>query len=395
MNIQIKQYIYRIAAAFIILPLFGACASLDEPEKSSVPEGMVEIRPVLPGTYSYIPRVASDNKAPETRVYDSNVDTNKKLTDWPRYRLPNRSTVWLIADNESEKDPTKRFSMSAYAVYNPEDDNNMSFLVPCTVNDDGDLVSMEGRPFYLKDNTKYKFSAISPARKFDEVMLKEGKLGFKLKNGQYLYANDARYEATTPEAITVTGNDTEDVHVINLKPMINQTALLKFRISKGEGVHDLDIQPSGIQISGLQNDTAKIKDPKDPDKLISDNDGVYWHMSKGKVDDGYDEPITLQHGNKSGSLHCYDYTIDYDKRINIEVPILPGRSISKPVIVVFRLKVNGVPSSYEMMLNEKDFKAGYSYGYRGEVSIKKGVTVITWQYVSWEYDVEFDIDTTK
>jgi len=47
-----------------------------------------------------------------------------------------------------------------------------------------------------------------------------------------------------------------------------------------------------------------------------------------------------------------------------------------------------------MMLNEKDFKAGYSYGYRGSVSIEDGVSVITWQYVSWEHDVELDINKT-
>lgn len=392
MKKHIKQNIYRIAAAMLFLPLLGACASLDEPEENRVPEGMVEIRPVLPGLFSSIPRVASDSRAPETRVYDSNETTDGKLAGKPTYRLPNGSTVWLIAHNESETDAKKKFSMSSFAVFNPEDDENMSFLVPCTVEENGDLKNMEGTPFYLQNNTTYKFSAISPARKFDEDMLAKGKLGFKLKNGEYLYANDARYTNTTPQTITVTGDNTEDVHVIKLNPMMNQTAQLKFRISKGEGVHDLDIQPSGIQISGLQNDSPDDLGSDGQPNPYGDHEGIYWHMSKGKLaDQSYDEPITLQHGSKSGSLNRYDYTIDYEERINIEVPILPMKSVSKPVIVLFRLKVNGVPSSYEMMLNEKDFKAGYSYGYRGEVSIEKGVTVITWQFVSWEHDVEFDL----
>jgi len=362
----------------LLLPLLWGCDSQDSPDPNigTVPEGMVEIRPVLPGMFSSIPRDPAHNKPASTRAYDNNKETDDKLEGNPLLRLPHGSTVWLIAKSDGA---TPSFVKKSYAVFNPsEGDTHMSYLVPCTVDDDGKMLDMEGTPLYLKNGQTYKFYAISPARKIVEEKLTQGEVGFKVKNGELFYANDCRYSHTTPADITVSENNSEDVQVITLNPMISQTAQLKFQISKGDGVHNLDIQPSGIQISGLQDDSPEAG-------IYGDPEGIYWHMSQSTSD----EPIRLQHGDKTGMYNSYDYTIDTEGRVNIEVPVLPMWSISKPVIVIFRLKVNGVPTSYEMMLNEKDFKAGYSYGYRGEVSIEKGVTVVTWQFVSWETDVDF------
>jgi len=376
----IKQYVLRMAAAMAVLPWLCSCESQDAPEPggTTAPEGMVEIRPVLSGRFSSIPRDPSQAQPAASRTYDDNYETDKKLDNNKLLRLPKGATVWLIAESSENGQATKTYVKKSYVVYNPDDNENMSYLVPCTVNDNGEMLSMEGAPLYLKDGSTYKFFAISPARKLDEEKFKLDTVGFKVKNGEYFYANDCRYDNTTPESVQVSSNNAEAVQVITLKPMINQTAELKFQIKKGEGVHDLGIQPSGIQISGLQNDSPV-------GSAYGDANGLNWHMSQSKDD----EPIERQHGDKKGIFNSYDYAIDSEKRVNIEVPVLPMYSISKPVIVVFRLKVNGVPTSYEMMLNEKDFKAGYSYGYRGEVSISEGVTVITWQYVSWEYDVPF------
>lgn len=379
----IKLYIYRLAMAMLLLPLLWGCDSQDcpDPDGGTVPEGMVEIRPVLPGMFGSIPRDPASVQSVASRAYDSNNVTDKKLNK--TIRLPQGSTVWLIAESKKDGESTVTYVKKSYVVFNPsEGDTDKSYLVPCTVDDDGNMIDMEGTPLYLKDGHTYKFYAISPARKLDENLLTKGQqVGFQVKNGEYFYANDCRYSKTTPDEVTVKSDNTEDVQIIDLKPMINQTAQLKFQIQKGEGVHDLDIQPAGIQISGLQNDSPEAG-------KYGDTNGLFWHMSQNG-----EEPINLQHGGKSGTFNRYDYTIDADGYVNIDVPVLPMYSISKPVIVVFRLKVNGVPTSYEMMLNEKDFKAGYSYGYRGKVSIDAGVTVVTWQYVSWEVDVPLPTDT--
>ncbi len=377
----------NISARIVLLclPLLWSCDKQDIPDKGgqSVPEGMVEVRPALPGMFSSIPRDASEVHSATTRAYDNNTITNEKLDK--TIRLPEGSTVWLIAKNSNDKTLVK----NSYVVYNSGETDARSYLVPCKVDDTGSMTSMEGTPLYLKEGTTYLFYAVSPARKLDEELFTQGNVRFQVKNGMYFYANDCRYDKTTPKAITIENKNTEAVQEIPLNPMINQTAELKFRISKGNGVHDLDIQPSGIQISGLQNDSPEANADGTPTPY-GDSDGLYWHMSQNKND----EPITLQHGDKAGIYNCYDYMTNTEGNVNIEVSVLPMWSLSKPVIVVFRLKVNGVPTSYEMMLNEKDFKAGYSYGYRGEVSIRNGVEVITWQYVSWEYEVDFPFNST-
>ncbi len=369
------RYISRIAAAIIALPMLCSCESPDIPHHD-VPEGMVEIRPVLPGMYSAIPRTAPAEGSAPHKAYPSDTDTQTDLLDNKLLRLPKGSTIWLIAEHIEGDVIT--YEKRSYVVYNDEDNEQMSYLIPCTVDDNGEPVNMDGSPLYLKDGLTYNFYAISPARKLDEELLAEGKLGFTVTNGMQFYANDDRYDCTKMKPIEVHADNSESVQVVTLNPMINQTAVLKFQVRKGKGVYDLNIQPSGIQISGLQNDSITAKRPK----------GIMWHMSQGTDD----QPIDLLHGDKLGMLNSYDYTIDSKERVNISVPILPMYCISKPVIVVFRLKINGVPTSYEVMLNEKDFKAGYSYGYRGEVSITDGVTVITWQYVSWEEDLIFPFD---
>ncbi len=371
---DIRRNAYKMAAAIAALaPVAAACSGDDMSENagSSVPEGMVEVRPVLPGVFSSIPRDPAGNADAATRKYDDNDATAGKLNK--TLRLPEGSTVWLIAENETSKTYVKK----SYVVYNPEDETEMSYLVPCEVDDEGNVKGMESTPLYLKDGETYNFSAMSPARAIDENEFKtSGKVTFRAKNGEYFYANDCRYDQTSPGVVKVQNVTQEAVTEVVLKPMINQTAELRFLIESGTGVHDLDIQPSGIEVSGLQND----------DKTV-----VSWHMSRQPGD----EPIDLKHSDKDGIYHQYNYTLseeDGKGTVGIEVPVLPMYCLSKPVTVLFRLKVNGVPSTYEMMINERDFKAGYSYGYRGVVSVSEGVSVMTWQYVSWEDEIVFPFD---
>jgi len=317
--------------------------------------------------YTSIPRIPGDTQRDvPSRKYDDNDVTNSYLDK--TVRLPGGSTVWLIASGSTDNSLIKK----SYVVYNSGENEHLSYLIPCTVDDEGKVVNAESAPLYLKENTQYKFFAVSPARKLDEDQFREGKVAFKAHNGEYFYAHDCRYSSTTPHTVSISGGSNA-VQEVTLSPMINQTAELKFMIEKGYGVHNLDIQPSGIVVSGLQDDEP---------------DGVEWHMSQA----GDDEPIDLKHGFKTGAYYQYNYTIDTLERVQIEVPVLPMWSVSKPVIVVFRLKVNGVPTSYEIMLNEKDFKAGYSYGYRGTVAIEEGADVITWQFVSWDTEVYFPFD---
>ena len=221
--------------AMLLLPLLWGCDSQDcpDPDGGTVPEGMVEIRPVLPGMFGSIPRDPASVQSVASRAYDSNNVTDEKLNK--TIRLPQGSTVWLIAESKKDGESTVTYVKKSYVVFNPsEGDTNKSYLVPCTVDDDGNMIDMEGTPLYLKDGHTYKFYAISPARKLDENLFNKNQVGFQVKNGEYFYANDCRYSKTTPDEVTVKSDNTEDVQIIDLKPMINQTAQLKFQIQKGE-----------------------------------------------------------------------------------------------------------------------------------------------------------------
>lgn len=357
-----QKIIFRI---ILLLPVLVACSGQDLPDGGgeTVPDGMVEVCPVLSGMFGDIPRGTAGDKA-TTRAYDDNATTDGKLGTI--LRLPGGSTVWLIAENEKDHSLEKK----SYVVYNSGDDESLSYLIPCRVDDDGNMVSAEDIPLYLRTGAKYRFSAISPARKLNDTAFAAGKASLMMRNGDYLYANDCRYTKTSPREVTVE-NEASGEHrqIVKLNPMINQTAQLKFRIESGEGVHDLDMMSAGIEIAGLQGDSP---------------DGVAWHMSQNSDD----EPIDLAHGDKTGVYQQYEYTTDGQGNFIIDTDIIPMWSISKPLIVLFNIKVNGIPSTFEMMINEKDFKAGYSYGYRGIISINGGVTVLNWQSVSWETDIE-------
>lgn len=374
---NISRHIPAVAA---VLTLLGACtdgAEIPGETTREVPEGMVEVRPVLPGVYDAMPRAVE-----QSRAYDNGDQTNDKLTDNPTTRLPEGSTVWLLAKGSDGK-----YNKKSYVVFNPDETdpngNLVSFLVPCSVDSYGKVLSLEGSPLYLKDNMSYTFSAISPARALDENALAEGKIKFRVHNGDSFYANDCRYDRTTPTTIEVASTtQNRETFEVQLSHMINQTAQLRFWITKGEGVHDLDIQPSGMELSGVQYD-GPLEDSGDGSLTATGIDGVEWHMSQSKTD----EPFDVRHGRKFGTYNFYDYRIDpTDESIRIDVNVLPMYGISKPVIALLRLKVNGVPTTCEIMINERDFKAGYSYGYRGTLSIKEGLDVIAWQYVAWTYD---------
>ena len=356
-----KHGLFALALAALLSPLLGACGKQDMPGQTDyvVPEGMVEVRPELGPVFGYLPRPASDG----TRATE--LGTNKTE------RLSEGSTVWLIA--RSVEGSTVTYTKRSYVVYNSGNDPTMSYLVPCAVDSKGKVLEMNGAPLFLRKGS-YTFYAISPAR---ELKLVDGSVGFNVNNGEAFYANDARYVETGAKTINVGegADNTEAVQRIDLNPMINQTAQLRFKIQRGKNVHDLGIQPAGIQVSGLQED--------------HDGVGVPWTMAVNDTD----TPFVMKHSEQTDSFRTYDYYIE-DGEVYIDVPILPMYATSKPVIVVLRLKVNGVPTAFEMMLNEKNFMAGHSYGYRGTVNVEDGVTVISWQFVNWDTEVAFP-DFTK
>lgn len=292
----------------------------------------------------------------------------KKYNEDKRNPLPKGETLRLIACKEDGN----IIEQKTYVV--GEDDN----LYPCTVNPDGSLKDSGSTPLYLEKGN-YFFYALSPARE----LVGEEKIQLLVDNGEYLLSNDWRYTQTVPTKLTE-ADFKEDNKVIRLtlNPVINQTARLKFSLyTDDQNLHNLQPSDAGLSVSGLQ---VPYKDG------ITAKDQCNWAVG---------DTLRMAYGHKDAEDIAFAYTRETinvpngsdgtvkKEALVITTAILPTDATSQPLVVMFRGKLNGIPSTYSMMLNEKTFRAGYSYNYVGKVRMKGGVAAIEWQVVTWDSDI--------
>lgn len=348
-----RQYksMFSIAAGCVISFLFCSCNSNTDIDK--IPEdNLIQIQPVLSGS------LIADGFATGTRA--DSLPGNPVIVP-----LPEGSTLWIIAEKLDEADNVIFTSMTAYVVKEVSEGTGVTSLYPCEVDDDGNLLSIDGTPMFISEG-KYKFWAVSPARELDEGNYTS------VKNGEELLATDERYTETAPTNIDVSANWSDDesrIEVIKLNPLFNQTAQLKFTItSEAQWIHSLELLASGVEYSGLQEKTVN-------------NWSLTSHLQTdyGMKNGTYRETECVTGKNSDGTHY-----------LEVTTPILPVNAIATPVVVLFNVLINGVPSPFSIMLTEKDFKAGYSYHYKGRVKLQDGVAVIVWQFVEWGTDVVFD-----
>ncbi|WP_418587154.1 BF2992 family fimbrillin-A clan protein [Phocaeicola sp.] len=281
--------------------------------------------------------------------------------------LPEGTTLWIIAEKlDPSTDEVLSSSMQSFVVREVGEDTGLTSLYPCTVNDDGELIAVDGTPLFISPG-KYRFRAISPARKLQDGYT------LSIKNGEQLLATDDRYTETSSVEMTFketgAGDHTSRIEVVRLKPLFNQTAQLKFTISSElQWIHNLELLSAGVEYSGLQPETEN-------NWTMDSHLGMDYGMKEGR----YNEKECVE-GVYADGRHFLEVTTN----------ILPVNVRSTPVSVLFNVKLNGVPSPFGIMLTEKEFKAGYSYHYKGEIHLNDGVSVIVWQYVESNTDVEFD-----
>lgn len=367
--------------------LVATCTEQEIPDEGQVPEGMVEVRPSLSGmlTAASVGSKSSPVAWAATRMTDEEFKQRpeyKGLLDGkPITRLDNGATLWLLIEGQTNEKEKYR-SLKSYVVKGYDDYQS---LYPCTVDAAGSVLSEEVAPLYLPYGT-YTFRALSPARAFldehgEPVAATEVPEKFRMRvaNGDYLIANDERYSQTRlyEQTIEETG---QKVQVVKLNPLINQTARLKFSISldpEDPYLHSCDVAPTGVEISGLQ-------------QVYGNEEGrELWNWSPALAD-----TLVAYPGMKEEQLVIRDDHPGVSKqkdRLVIETAVLPTDATSTSIIVLFNLIVNGMPTQYEMMLNQKVLRAGFSYHYKGVLSIVDGITAIAWQNVAWETDVEIDI----
>lgn len=333
--------------------LLGWTACDNDAAADKVPgDGLIQIQPVLSGS------LVADGFGTETRAQEN-------LPAHVIVPLPEGTTLWIIAEKLDEAGKVTSTSQTAYVVKEVSEGTGVTSLYPCTVDADGKVVSVNGTPMFISEGT-YKFWAVSPARE-----LKDGNT-LSVKNGEELLATDNRYAETEPTTITVSGNWSNDesrIEVIKLNPLFNQTAQLKFTItSEAKWIHSLELLAAGVEYSGLQEET-------DNNWSLTNHLNTDFAMKNGT----YRETECVTGKNSDGTHY-----------LEVTTPVLPVNAVATPVVVLFNVLINGVPSPFSIMLTEKNFQAGYSYHYKGTVRLQDGVAVIVWQFVEWNMDVEFN-----
>lgn len=336
--------------------LFASCTADITENENVVQPKQAKVQFVLPGRYGdFLPR---KNETATRVAYPTDDETKTQLESNPTHPFPDGSTLWLMVKNTT----TNEDYVKSFVVHRNEGDEN-SYLYQCTVDADGKVKEESGSPFFIEAGS-YEISAVSPALPLND----DGAL--TVDNGQYLIASDKRYTKTDVTKFTVTDEDTGKgsyIKFVKLNPLINQTAQLKFTLyyDTPEGyIHSCELLPTGVEISGLQKPLL---------------DGNTWNWKLGT-------PLVPSYSDKTEKYVVHDYESD-GSNIIVNTGILPTYAISQPLVVLFNLKVNGQPTVFQTQLPEKNFKAGYTYHYKGKISISNGVTVITWQNVIWSTNV--------
>ena len=339
-----------------------------------VPEGMRAVEFVLSGM---IGSPLKENSGAESRMGNApggDVDSGT-LDGKDEINLPDGATLWIKA-KEIDQDKSHEV-INSYVVRNISGtETGQQMLYPCTVDKDGNVTEETSVPMFLKIGSTYEFYAVSPARAFVEGTDN----ALYVNNKEYVISSDKRYSQTEPKEVLIEDNGEETVQIVKMNTLINQTAQLEFTIyaeDNDPNIYSLDVLPQGVEISGIQrlydinmnanaepwnwswNDTLKV--------MIGQNDEKVIVRKLNETDNSFIMK------NPDGSLY-------------VKCPILPTDAFSSSIIVLFNLEVNGNPTQFEFMLNQKIFRSAYTYHYKGKLSIENGVTVMTWQYVSWDID---------
>lgn len=279
--------------------------------------------------------------------------------------IANGTTLWISVTKTADADGNAVVDatpvLKSYRV-------GGEMLYPCGVDDDGNVTTTTSTPLYLDYGT-YSIKALGPARKLIDNQ------SLNIDNGQTVIANDERYSQTACiKGLKITPTS-EKVQRVALNPLINQTARLKFTLycdANDPYIHHLKMMAEGVEIDGLQNHYSK-----------GTVGGEAWNWTLCNLAD-----TLVAYPGRKQTVFTVNTVDDSDaNKLVTETSILPTDAWMSPLIVLFNVRVNGNPTQLQVMLNQKMFRAGYSYHYRGKVTIENGIAVTNWQAVSWSADI--------
>lgn len=299
--------------------------------------------------------------------------------------LEEGSTLWLTysaqtAGAETPDDPSDDvYSAPELKAYTVRGNSGYTSMYACSfkeITDESgtemwaiDDTDVSAAPLYLK-NGNYRFRMISPAM----PIYKDSHVAF-VDNGFAFCSSDERYEETSSSTITVEVDDASEVQYIYLKPMIQQTARLRFHLKKGDNVNSLSMMSDGIEISGLQNPVI--------------HDGITGLEYNWSSTDPSDTLVMLR-GSKKEVLHIHRnlFHDNPDGSISGETYILPTNAESTDIVMLLNMAVNGVPTQYMTVLNGMIIKHAHSYNLTLTVSMRNNMVVVNWQNTAWTTDIE-------
>ncbi len=324
-----------------------------------------------------------------TRAYEA-VSLEKRLNDEQKPQLTKTplkdgALLWLLSQKKkgnTYSDPV----LGGYKVkYNT---NGYPVFSPCQIKRDDQtgtlsLVNIEteenGSPLYITVGDTCRFLIMSPALELQETT-ENGNNTYKvfIKNGVYFASTDNRYTETkaSDKYISPESVDSNGVQYVKLNPIVEQTARVKVTVVAGDGVYDINIMNSGVEVSGLQN--AYDKEGKD----------YLWSL------DQIEDTLEMHLGDKNTRVvipqsDFTEYTTESGKKaLTGDIGILPTDIMSTVMYILVNVEVNGVPTQYVTQLSMMRLYHGFSYNVTLKVSIQDGVSVATWYNDSWTEDLE-------
>ena len=341
----------RILTYILVVSAFLVSCQ-EKPLESVVPEGMTEMRFVMPRTFHA-------GELPQSKAA---LDLSEDLIE----NLPVGATIWLSYQEVNDG----VYGEAQVRPYVVRSDNEYFGLYPCekveTVRNGVEYICIDttqvGSPLFLTSGKTYHFKGMYPA-----LDLRTSDLKCEVANGTWVCSNDNRYAQTTSEDVLIEASATK-VTYVHLKPLVNQTARLHFEISKGDNIHSIEMMQSGIEIAGVQ----------DKDKV----EYLDWLEEASHLDL---KPVKQAEGEHWYKLKEFS---TLGEKIIGDAYLLPLDVSRTYIIILVNIAVNGIPTQYVTTLNGIVFEHGRSYRMDMEVTADGNLNVINWQNTSWVVEPE-------
>lgn len=304
-------------------------------------------------------------------IVNEDAELSNLLKDKEKLTFDNGTTLWILIEEPVKdengdlvkdengntqwqpKDASLNIAYTVLKVVNA-DGTTTSDMVPCSVDDNGNVTSFESKLLYLPKGY-YRIRALSPALKLAENNKVTVTNGTTLL-ANYDYCSLTMFTTLSESDFTKT---TDAIKTVQLNALVHQTAYLDFQISPAPGeerIYSIVPMEKACTIFGLQTEIGELN----------------WTAN---------EPTwTLYLNNKNDELTIPDdnFTQTDDTHIRCGTSILPTNAMSTTIYVTLNLRVNGVPTQYMTSINDHEFHLGFRYPFKIYISLDGAISMASW-----------------